>query len=490
MRNQYQYWSTPINRAQGIERIACDCARRGRRARAIACCFSTELPIHRGMDALAIRREVAERAREVILAVLPWVAVIYASLGTVYLVAPPLTPGWPYVATASAAAILMLGLRSLARHTPARGIHVVAFAAALVGLTHALSFLVLTRDPAQTVVLVIVLIGASFDLLAYWSAFGLLLVGLSAWLVLAWDFPPAVFAHWSVNVGGAIAIASVMAAARIRSVREQIVADYELRHARDAAETAARVKSDFLATMSHEIRTPLNGIFGMTELALDTTDNSERREFLLRARACTKTLMSILNDVLDFSRVEAGRVEPEQIELDARDVVRSVVDALSPEADRKGLVLTGRVDEEMPLVVIGDPGRLRQILMNLGSNALKFTERGEVVVHLGLQGGGGEGAAGDASTVLLRGSVRDTGIGIARQQQRSIFDAFTQADSSTTRRFGGTGLGLAISQRLVTLMQGSIGVESEPGQGSTFWFTVRCGVAPAPVIQLEEARTG
>ena len=142
------------------------------------------------------------------------------------------------------------------------------------------------------------------------------------------------------------------------------------------------------------------------------------------------------------------------------------------------------------IYVIGDPGRLRQILMNLGSNALKFTERGEVVVHLGLQGGGGEGAAGDASTVLLRGSVRDTGIGIARQQQRSIFDAFTQADSSTTRRFGGTGLGLAISQRLVALMHGSIGVESEPGQGSTLWFTVRCGVAPAPVIQLEEARTG
>jgi signal transduction histidine kinase len=247
--------------------------------------------------------------------------------------------------------------------------------------------------------------------------------------------------------------------------------------------------------MSHEIRTPLNGILGMTELALDTTDDSERREFLLRARACTTTLMSILNDVLDFSRVEAGRVEPERIDLDARDVVRSVVDTLVLEADRKGLVLTGRVDEEVPRVVIGDPGRLRQILMNLGSNALKFTERGEVVVRLGLAGGGGAGAAGDASTVLLRGHVRDTGIGIPREQQRSIFDAFTQADSSTTRRFGGTGLGLAIAQRLVTLMHGSIGVESEPGQGSTFWFTVRCGVAPAPVVQLaspglEEARTG
>jgi PAS domain S-box-containing protein len=261
----------------------------------------------------------------------------------------------------------------------------------------------------------------------------------------------------------------------VRDITARKRGEDELRRAKEAAEAGARVKADFLATMSHEIRTPLNGIFGMTELALDTADDRERREFLQRARACAETLMSILNDVLDFSRVEAGRLDLERIPFDPRDVVDGVVDTLAVEADRKALELVGCVDERVPACVVGDPGRLRQILINLGGNALKFTERGEVEIRIALDAADADGAA--AGDVVLRGEVRDTGIGIEPEQQESIFEAFTQADSSMTRRFGGTGLGLAISQRLVALMGGTIGVTSAPGCGSTFWFTTRHGRA-------------
>ena len=250
------------------------------------------------------------------------------------------------------------------------------------------------------------------------------------------------------------------------------VASDELRRARDTAEAASRAKTEFLATISHEIRTPMNGIFGMTELALDTADEVERRDFLLRARACAQSLMTILSDVLQFSRIEAGKNELESHEFDLRNVLDDVLDTLAFESDRRQLELIGFHDDGRSGRVVGDAGRLRQILLNLASNALKFTDRGEIEIRLETIASGPE--------LLLRATVRDTGIGIPPEKQAQIFEAFAQAHAADPRSSGGIGLGLAISQRLVRMMGGELGVESEPGCGSTFWFTARLGRASEP----------
>jgi two-component system sensor histidine kinase/response regulator len=253
----------------------------------------------------------------------------------------------------------------------------------------------------------------------------------------------------------------------------------EMKIAKERAEDASRAKSEFLANMSHEIRTPLNGIIGMTDLALDTPLNSEQQDYLNMVKSSADALLSVINDVLDFSKVEAGKLEIDSLDFSLRDCIELAVRPLALRAHEKHLELATDIAHHLPDAVVGDSGRLRQVLTNLVGNAIKFTESGEVVVRVNTD-------ARAENSMIVHFIVSDTGIGIPKAKQNLIFEAFTQADGSTTRKYGGTGLGLTICSRLVTLMGGNIWVESDAAQGSRFHFTVQLDLQPGSAPPIEK----
>ncbi len=401
------------------------------------------------------------------------------------LVIPPGEPASAFVLLEGSTLLVLVGLLVLLGRAAPGSVQSVVSAMGLAVVARAVCFVHLAEDPVHTAILLVTMVGACYMVLRPRTAGVLVALACAGWLLVAQSHPAQEAVVWGIDLGFTAALGltvnwhhtrgvraekewaadAVEAGARVsRQASELEQKAEELLVARDVAMEALRLRDEFLANVSHELRTPMNGIVGMTELLSGTSLSKEQQGYAHQVQASAEVLRSTIDDILDLSRLEAGTMGLEKAELDPGALLDEVREVVAREAEDKGLSLATSIGPDVPASVQADPVRVRQVLLGLAGNAVKFTDAGEVTLRAVMSAGR-----------VLRFEVTDTGIGISPEQQRKAFEPFCQIDGSSTRRHGGVGIGLAICRHLVRLMGGRMGLESEPGRGSTFSFSLPCG---------------